>query len=139
MTDYGEEQRNELEALESIYPDSFTGDLRSCGPRAARGRRGTGRSPRPPGRGWRMEDGGRRRRGRVATSPAALSSPSSPDVFRPLEVTPALSARTLESPGRAGEAPWRASGLESESGARWSLGNLQRTRALGKTHENRCS
>ncbi|XP_003215622.1 RWD domain-containing protein 1 isoform X1 [Anolis carolinensis] len=24
MTDYGEEQRNELEALESIYPDSFT-------------------------------------------------------------------------------------------------------------------
>lgn len=25
MTDYGEEQRNELEALESIYPDSFTG------------------------------------------------------------------------------------------------------------------
>lgn len=27
MTDYGEEQRNELEALESIYPDSFTGDF----------------------------------------------------------------------------------------------------------------
>lgn len=25
MTDYGEEQRNELEAIESIYPDSFTG------------------------------------------------------------------------------------------------------------------
>ena len=24
MTDYGEEQHNELEALESIYPDSFT-------------------------------------------------------------------------------------------------------------------
>uniref|UniRef100_A0A8V0YWL7 RWD domain-containing protein 1 n=1 Tax=Gallus gallus TaxID=9031 RepID=A0A8V0YWL7_CHICK len=24
MTDYSEEQRNELEALESIYPDSFT-------------------------------------------------------------------------------------------------------------------
>ncbi|KAL4840914.1 hypothetical protein H8958_013707 [Nasalis larvatus] len=24
MTDYGEEQRNELKALESIYPDSFT-------------------------------------------------------------------------------------------------------------------
>ncbi|KAJ3597803.1 hypothetical protein NHX12_001320 [Muraenolepis orangiensis] len=24
MTDYGEEQRNELEAIESIYPDSFT-------------------------------------------------------------------------------------------------------------------
>lgn len=29
MTDYAEEQSNELEALESIYPDSFTGvDLR---------------------------------------------------------------------------------------------------------------
>lgn len=28
MTDYGEEQRNELEALEAIYPDSFTG--RTC-------------------------------------------------------------------------------------------------------------
>lgn len=25
MTDYAEEQRNELEAIESIYPDSFTG------------------------------------------------------------------------------------------------------------------
>lgn len=25
MTDYGEEQRNELEAIESIYPDSYTG------------------------------------------------------------------------------------------------------------------
>ena len=24
MTDYGKEQRNELEALEAIYPDSFT-------------------------------------------------------------------------------------------------------------------
>lgn len=29
MTDYAEEQSNELEALEAIYPDSFTGvDLR---------------------------------------------------------------------------------------------------------------
>lgn len=37
MTDYGEEQRNELEALESIYPDSFTGDLRGGGPAATRG------------------------------------------------------------------------------------------------------
>jgi len=27
MTDYEEEQKNELEALESIYPDSFTGKL----------------------------------------------------------------------------------------------------------------
>lgn len=25
MTDYAEEQMNELEAIESIYPDSFTG------------------------------------------------------------------------------------------------------------------
>lgn len=25
MTDYAEEQKNELEAIESIYPDSFTG------------------------------------------------------------------------------------------------------------------
>lgn len=31
MTDYREEQRNELEALESIYADSFTGEP---GPRA---------------------------------------------------------------------------------------------------------
>lgn len=31
MTDYGEEQRNELEAIESIYPDSFTGKTdRKC-------------------------------------------------------------------------------------------------------------
>lgn len=29
MTDYGEEQRNELEAIESIYPDSFTGNIDS--------------------------------------------------------------------------------------------------------------
>lgn len=34
MTDYSEEQRNELEALESIYPDSFTG----AGPRRGRAR-----------------------------------------------------------------------------------------------------
>lgn len=34
MTDYSEEQRNELEALESIYPDSFTGEPRR-GPRRA--------------------------------------------------------------------------------------------------------
>lgn len=39
MTDYGEEQRNELEALESIYPDSFTGDF------GGRPRRGGGRAP----------------------------------------------------------------------------------------------
>uniref|UniRef100_W5NKJ3 RWD domain-containing protein 1 n=1 Tax=Lepisosteus oculatus TaxID=7918 RepID=W5NKJ3_LEPOC len=32
MTDYGEEQRNELEALESIYPDSFTGPVLSENP-----------------------------------------------------------------------------------------------------------
>lgn len=25
MTDFAEEQRNELEAIESIYPESFTG------------------------------------------------------------------------------------------------------------------
>lgn len=36
MTDYGEEQRNELEALESIYPDSFTGDFRGRVPAAVR-------------------------------------------------------------------------------------------------------
>lgn len=28
MTDYGEEQKNELEAIESIYPDSFTGEIK---------------------------------------------------------------------------------------------------------------
>lgn len=39
MTDYGEEQRNELEALESIYPDSFTGDF------GGRPRWGGGRGP----------------------------------------------------------------------------------------------
>lgn len=39
MTDYGEEQRNELEALESIYPDSFTGDF------GGRPRRAVGRGP----------------------------------------------------------------------------------------------
>lgn len=39
MTDYGEEQRNELEALESIYPDSFTGDF------GRRPRWGGGRAP----------------------------------------------------------------------------------------------
>lgn len=44
MTDYGEEQRNELEALESIYPDSFTGDF---GGRPRRGG-GRGRAALPP-------------------------------------------------------------------------------------------
>lgn len=42
MTDYSEEQRNELEALESIYPDSFTGEPRSASCSAARPRRGDG-------------------------------------------------------------------------------------------------
>lgn len=42
MTDYSEEQRNELEALESIYPDSFTGEPRSASCSAARLRRGGG-------------------------------------------------------------------------------------------------
>ena len=42
MTDYYKEQRNELEALESIYPDSFTGDFRGHGPAAPRG--GVGRA-----------------------------------------------------------------------------------------------
>lgn len=41
MTDYGEEQRNELEALESIYPDSFTGDFGGWGG-------GPGRAALPP-------------------------------------------------------------------------------------------
>lgn len=36
MTDYSEEQRNELEALESIYPDSFTGEPRGGGVREQR-------------------------------------------------------------------------------------------------------
>ncbi|ELK00381.1 hypothetical protein PAL_GLEAN10025518 [Pteropus alecto] len=31
-TDYGKKQRNELEALESIYPDSFTGRCLSATP-----------------------------------------------------------------------------------------------------------
>jgi hypothetical protein len=44
MTDYGEEQRNELEALESIYPDSFTGDFGRREPAAGLGRSGAGRS-----------------------------------------------------------------------------------------------
>lgn len=43
MTDYGEEQRNELEALESIYPDSFTGDFGGWGG-------GRGRAALPPSR-----------------------------------------------------------------------------------------
>ncbi|ELK00669.1 RWD domain-containing protein 1 [Pteropus alecto] len=40
MTDYCEEQRNELEALEAIYPDSFTG--RTC----------AAADPQPPGVEW---------------------------------------------------------------------------------------
>lgn len=36
MTDYSEEQRNEVEALQSIYPDSFTGERRP--PRLSPGR-----------------------------------------------------------------------------------------------------
>lgn len=55
MTDFGEEQRNELEALESIYPDSFTGDFGGRVPAAALGWGGMGRSrrPRPRGPRWR--------------------------------------------------------------------------------------
>lgn len=66
MTDYGEEQRNELEALESIYPDSFTGDFRGRVPAAVPGWGGMGRSrrrrrrPRPPGpRWWRGSEAAR--------------------------------------------------------------------------------
>lgn len=104
MTDYGEEQRNELEALESIYPDSFTGDFRGCGPGAARGWSGMGRSPRPPGPGMEKETA--RPRGHFAR----YSSSSSPDVFRHLGVTSQLfpfSAYSLksESPEEAGEVP----------------------------------
>lgn len=43
MTDYGEEQRNELEALESIYPDSFTGET-AAGPAPS-----SAAGPRPGG------------------------------------------------------------------------------------------
>lgn len=70
MTDYGEEQRNELEALESIYPDSFTGDFRGRGPATTWLWSGTGRSLhglRHPGPGWRREQ-----RGRVASSPTTF-------------------------------------------------------------------
>lgn len=76
MTDYGEEQRNELEALESIYPDSFTGDFRGRRPAATLGWSGIGRSrhgPRHSGLRWR-----RGQQGRVATSPSTFSSSSSP-------------------------------------------------------------
>lgn len=55
MTDYSEEQRNELEALESIYPDSFTG----AGPR--RGRAGSRRAA-----------GGAGGRGGAAARPAGV-------------------------------------------------------------------
>ena len=65
MTDYGEEQRNELEALESIYPDSFTGDFRGHRPAATRG--GVGRTaPRPSTSPARMEKGTARPRGHLA-------------------------------------------------------------------------
>lgn len=51
MTDYSEEQRNELEALESIYPDSFTGEARrdtAAGSRCEGVARGpAGRQPPP--------------------------------------------------------------------------------------------
>lgn len=76
MTDYGEEQRNELEALESIYPDSFTGDFRGRVPAAVPGWGGMGRSRRPRPPGPRRRTG---RRGRLAASPATLSSSSSPE------------------------------------------------------------
>lgn len=62
MTDYGEEQRNELEALESIYPDSFTGDTSAAvAPAAALGWSGMGRSRRGP----QSPKSGRRREQRV--------------------------------------------------------------------------
>lgn len=64
MTDYSEEQRNELEALESIYPDSFTGEQRR-GPSLAA----------PRGRGepvWGRD--GRPRRGTAAAAPALRGS-----------------------------------------------------------------
>lgn len=46
MTDYSEEQRNELEALESIYPDSFTGEPQRAGRRGGAGGP-AGRQPPP--------------------------------------------------------------------------------------------
>lgn len=83
MTDYSEEQRNELEALESIYPDSFTGE-RAAGP--APGRAGPG--PQAVGQGGVREEG-KASAGAVATpGPPGLlqASPCSQlrgwDVFR---------------------------------------------------------
>lgn len=66
MTDYGEEQRNELEALESIYPDSFTGDFSQREPRG--GRAGAAGAPGPPWLGW-GRDGLRVRSPRRVPSP----------------------------------------------------------------------
>lgn len=67
MTDYGEEQRNELEALESIYPDSFTGD---CRRRAALGL--------AAGPGRRRAQGGR-----VAASCVSPPLPHPPQFLSP--------------------------------------------------------
>lgn len=93
MTDYGEEQRNELEALESIYPDSFTGDFRGRVPAAVPGWGGMGREgPEPPPSASRATT----EKGTVGPPrriPATLSSGSPPEVFRHFRAAPRLLLR----------------------------------------------
>lgn len=85
MTDYSEEQRNELEALESIYPDSFTGRTSAAADRQPpRGRVRCAVAAAALGLPGRDGEGDRQQV-RVATSPAPLSSS---EAFRHLRGTP---------------------------------------------------
>ncbi|XP_075001808.1 RWD domain-containing protein 1 isoform X3 [Calonectris borealis] len=104
MTDYSEEQRNELEALESIYPDSFTGEPRR-GPWRGGGKAKAldGASRHGPG-GWRGRCLPRRR-------------------LAPRYGSPAWTPVPVPDPE-----PWLVEGCSLEKpvkrcGPRWKLGN----------------
>lgn len=107
MTDYGEEQRNELEALESIYPDSFTGEPR-------------GRRSQPPGVQWDgleppppIASRPRRRRHSEAAWPPARRSL----LKFPQRVQAVRSNRDcFFSPSQGWRGPRRVSGLELDRG-----------------------
>lgn len=107
MTDYSEEQRNELEALESIYPDSFTG----AGPR--RGRAGSRRAAGGAGgRGGAAARpaGGRAARlgwvlGMLAGFPrAGKARRSMAPVARAVGTAPAAFGALVQQPARRGQA-----------------------------------
>lgn len=128
MTDYGEEQRNELEALESIYPDSFTGEPR-------------GRRSQPPGVQW---DGlelpppiasrpWRRRHSEAAWPPARRSLLKFPQRVQAVRSNRDCLPFSVRSPksrslDKAGEVPGECQAW-NWIGAHWFICNLRQPEA----------